>query len=201
MIHFITPLYRKSNIKRLMLNLTPQIKDFTLHLIEGSVVEGSDDLSFLQEDSRVKLYKIDTQYTWGHEQRNYFIKNIGCADTDWCYFLDDDNMVTGDLVKTYYEHGSDDRLDIILFSQKAGVTDNVRLLSDGEESLACGRADIGSFLLRYRVLKKLYISYENQRNGDGHMAERLRELVTSTNFKVYPDRYVRYNTFSNVEIF
>jgi hypothetical protein len=87
-----------------------------------------------KEDNRVKFYKIDTSHIWGHEQRNYFITNIPVDDNDWCYFLDDDNVVTWDLISTYNEEKNSD-VDLVLFSQKAGLTEKIRLYGDGEHRL------------------------------------------------------------------
>lgn len=201
MIHFITPLYRYNNIKRMYINILPQISEFRWHLIEGSNSIGDDDLDFLKNDERVKFYKIETKHIWGHEQRNYFISNIPADDLDWCYFLDDDNMITGDLVDVYNTDGADPNLDIILFSQKAGMTDKIRIIATGTNNLRCGGSDIGSYLVRYRLIKNISIPYETERNGDGHFAEWLRTLVTDINFKVHVDKYVRYNVYSKVEIF
>ena len=100
MIHFITPLYRYNNIEIIYSTIKHQVDDFNWHLIEGKNTIGENNFDFLKDDERVKFYKIDTLHPWGHEQRNYFITDIKCNDTDWCYFLDDDNIITWDLIST-----------------------------------------------------------------------------------------------------
>ncbi len=203
MIHFITPLYRYDNIKRLYINLLHQLGgcNFNWHLIEGSNKLGNADLSEVLRDDRVKYYKIDTVYPWGHEQRNHFICNITCNDLDWCYFLDDDNMITGDLVDSYIEDDINLDLDVILFAQKAGVTDKIRIYVKNKNSLGCGSTDIGSFLIRYRLLKTLFIHFASERNGDGLLAESIKQVLPSDSaLKIYPNRYTRYNVFSHKEI-
>ena len=115
---------------------------------------GSHHISdFLKDDERVKFYKIDTLHPWGHEQRNYFITDIKCNDTDWCYFLDDDNIITWDLISTYNEEKNSET-DFVLFSQKSGLTEKIRLYGDNENRLGLGLCDIASFMIRYRLIKK-----------------------------------------------
>jgi len=194
MIHFITPLYRYNNIKIIYSTIINQLNDFTLHLIEGSNQIGEESLDFLKDDSRVKFYKIKTDYIWGHEQRNYFIKNIKCDNNDWCYFLDDDNVVTWDLVKTYNEEKNSD-IDFILFSQKKGLTENIRLYSSPQH-LSLGNCDIGSFMIRYNFIKRTLLYHIDERNADGHYAEQLKTFQEEYKFKYYEDRFVRYNSLS-----
>ena len=195
MIHFITPLYRYNNLKIIYSTIKHQVDDFNWHLIEGSNTIGEDDISFLKEDSRIKFYKIETSYVWGHEQRNYFITNIKVDDNDWCYFLDDDNVITWDLISTYKEEINTD-VDLVLFSQKAGLTEKIRLHGDGENNLDLGRFDIASCIIRYRLIKKTYIDKISYRNADGHYALELRKLKDEHIFKYCPDKFVRYNSLS-----
>lgn len=194
MLHFITPLYRYNNIKIIYSSLKHQIDDFNWHLIEGSNKIGEESLDFLVSDNRIKLYKIETKYIWGHEQRNFFIKNIICKDEDWCYFLDDDNIITWDLIKTYNEEKFS-KTDLILFSQKKGLTEQDRLFGY-ETNLKFGMCDIGSFLIRYKLLKETEIHHIQNRNADGHFADQINELKDKYTFKFYPERFVRYNSLS-----
>ena len=195
MIHFITPLYRYNNLKVVYSTIKHQVDDFNWHLIEGSNKIGDDDISFLKDDKRVKFYKIDTEHIWGHEQRNYFINDIKCEDDDWCYFLDDDNVVTWDLISTYNEEKNSD-VDLVLFSQKAGLTEKIRLYGDGEHRFGLGLCDIASFMMRYRMIKKTYIHNISYRNADGHYALDIRQLKNEHVFKYCPDKFVRYNSLS-----
>jgi hypothetical protein len=195
MIHFITPLYRYNNLKIIYSTIKHQVDDFNWHLIEGSDSIGEDDLSFLKNDNRVKFYKIKTSHPWGHEQRNYFITDVKCGDEDWCYFLDDDNVVTWDLISTYNEE-KNSNTDLVLFSQKAGLTEKIRLYGFDEDRLGLGLCDIASFMLRYRLIKKTYINNIGYRNADGHYAISIRELKNDHIFKYYPDKFVRYNSLS-----
>lgn len=194
MLHLITPLYRYNNIKIVYQTIKYQLDDYCWHLIEGSNKIGEENLDFLREDERVKFYKINTEHIWGHEQRNYFITNIGGDDNDWCYFLDDDNILTPDLVNTYHEE-MHTNTDLVLFTQKKGLTDIIRLYSSVNH-LSLGNCDIGSFIIRYRLMKKTIIPYIDQRNADGHYAEQIRNYNDSHEFKYYTDRYVRYNSLS-----
>ena len=152
-----------------------------------------ESLNFLLKDTRVFHHKIDTTQIWGHEQRNFFIKNIKCEDNEWCYFLDDDNVVTPDLIsEAMNEYNSN--YDIILFSQKQGLTDKIRLYGS-QGHLKLGMCDIGSFLIRYDKLKNTFIYSEDQRNADGHYCEQIASLQ-NINIKYCVDKYVRYNSLS-----
>lgn len=198
MIHFITPLYRYNNLKIVYSTIKNQVEDFNWHLIEGSEKIGEESIDFLLEDKRVFYYKIQTHYPWGHEQRNYFITKINCNDEDWCYFLDDDNIITWDLVNTYNEE-KNSNVDLVLFSQKQGLTEKQRLYGL-ENMLNIGTCDIGSFLIRYKLLKKTYIHQPEYRNSDGHYAAQINGFRHQHVFKFYSERYVRYNSLS-LEIF
>lgn len=198
MIHFITPLYRYNNIRIVYSTIINQIEDFNWHLIEGSNKIGEESLDFLKSDDRVKFYKIPTYYTWGHEQRNFFITSIMCDDNDWCYFLDDDNIVTWDIIKTYNEE-KNTNIDFVLFSQKQGLTEKNRLFAY-EDRLKLNSCDIGSFIIRYKLIKKTFIYNFENRNADGHYAEQINHYRNEHKFKFYLDRYVRYNALSLVII-
>lgn len=195
MIHFITPLYRKNYLEVIYSSIINQVEDFTWHLIEGSEVVGCSEFGFLDNDPRVKKYKIETQYVWGHEQRNYFINEIGCPDIDFCYFLDDDNVITHDLIDIY-QREKNSNVDLILFAQKAGLTNKVRLYANSINDLDFGRSDIGSFLVRYNLLKKVYISYLNSRNSDGQLAQSIKTHINEHRMIVEGDKYTRYNALS-----
>jgi hypothetical protein len=193
MIHFITPLYRYNNIKIIYSTIINQTTDFKWHLIEGSNNTGCDSLSFLDTDDRVIRYKMDTNYIWGHEQRNYFIYEINGNDDDWCYFLDDDNVVTNDLIvgATSNENKS---FDVVVFSQKKGLTEMIRLYAH-IDSFKLGGVDIGSFLIKYKTIKKTFIYPITERNADGHYAEQIKRLP-DININYCIDKYVRYNSLS-----
>lgn len=195
MINLITPLYRYNNIKLIYENICSLTNNFTWHLIEGSNKIGDDNITELLLDKRLKYYKIDTNHIWGHEQRNYFISNIGAHDDEWCYFLDDDNFITEDLIKCLDDHEN----DFILFSQKAGLTEQIRIYAtDGR--LGVGLNDIGNFLIKYKLLKQTKIYMMEYRNGDGHLGEDLKNFMKDYKFICYPDKFTRYNCLSE-EIF
>ncbi len=191
MIHFITPLYRYNNIKIIYSTIIHQVSDFKWHLIEGDKHIGEESLNFLSEDERVIRYKVKTNHIWGHEQRNYFITNISANDNDWCYFLDDDNIVTNDLIEVVSQEND---FDIILFSQKKGLTEKIRLYGY-EGHLKLGMSDIGSFVIRYGSIKKTLIPSIDQRNSDGHYAEQIARLE-NIKIKYHPEKYTRYNSLS-----
>lgn len=194
LIHFITPLYRYNNLKIIYSTIINQIDNFSWHLIEGSNKIGEESIDSILSDSRVFYYKINTNFIWGHEQRNFFIKNTICNNNDWCYFLDDDNIVTQDLIETISSEKNSE-YDVILFSQKKGLTEKIRLYGE-PGCLKLGLCDIGSFAIRYKLLKNYTIPYENQRNADGHYAEHLSRIVPHNNIKYCLNKFTRYNSLS-----
>ena len=195
-LHFITPLYRYNNLHIVYSTIKHQIIDFNWHLIEGSEKKGEDTIDDIIADNRVSYHKIKTNAPWGHEQRNYFITDIGANDNDWCYFLDDDTVVTHDLIETFNEERYTDT-DFILLSQKKGLTEQIRLY--GEECrLQNGFVDIGSFLIRWKFMKHTNIDCIFYRNGDGHYVEHLKRMKDASGYKFryILDRYTRYNALS-----
>lgn len=194
MIHFITPLYRFNNIEIIYSTILNQVDDFNWHLIEGSNKIGDYFLDTLKNDKRVNYYKINTKEIWGHEQRNYFITSIKCDDNDWCYFLDDDNVVTNDIIVTYNEE-KNSNTDLVLFSQKHGLTEKTRLLGK-EDQLKVGSCDIGSFIIKYDFLKTNLIPNPSFRQADGQFVEILNTFKNDRIFKFYENRYTRYNALN-----
>jgi hypothetical protein len=191
MLHLITPLYRYNNVETIYSSIIHQVKNFQWHLIEGSEKASSTtDISKILSDDRVFYYKIKTSYQWGHEQRNYFIKKIPSEESDWCFFLDDDTVLTGDLVNSLLSPNSKN-FDVIVFAQKKGMTEQVRLYGN---SLELGTADIGSFLVKAKILKRLLIE-PTQRNSDGHLAAALKSM---SNIKIQynTNKFTRYNALS-----
>ncbi len=195
MINFITPLYRYDNIKIIYSNIIQYTNNFRWYLIEGSNKTGNSDLNFLKNDNRIFYNRIVTNYIWGHEQRNYFIKNINANNNDWCYFLDDDNLITKDLIDECNDI-SNNNIDIILFSQKRGITNDIALYGlPGRLKLGC--CDIGSFLIRYKIIKNTFIYGEDQRNADGHYCEQIGS-IPNINIKYCENKYVTYNALSKI---
>lgn len=193
MLNIVTAYTRKENIPIIYSSIFNQTDNFNWYIIEGSNTNlGDPDYEFIKNDSRVKYYKIETKYTFGYEQRNFFMKNIKCEDDDWCYFLDDDNTITWDLIDV--TNNEELTTDVILFSQKAGLSEKIRLYGY-EDRLTLGNCDIGSFAIRYRVAKNTEIN-DYLRNGDGHYCEYLNSLRRTHNIKFYPYKFVRYNTLS-----
>lgn len=193
MIHFITPLYRVNNLKIIYSTIINQVENFKWHLIEGSNRIGEESFDNILSDSRVIHYKIKTDFTYGHEQRNYFITNIKCDDNDWCYFLDDDNIITQDLIDVLtVEYNTD--CDVVLLSQKQGLTEKIRLYGYNGH-LKLGMVDIGSFSMKYRIIKNTIINHESLRNADGHYAEQI-SLRPNLKIKYYPEKFTRYNSLS-----
>jgi hypothetical protein len=121
--------------------------------------------------------------------------DIPVDDNDWCYFLDDDNVVTWDLISTYNEE-KNSKVDLVLFSQKSGLTEKIRLYGDGEHRFNLGLCDIASFMMRYRMIKKTYIHNISYRNADGHYALDIKQFKNEHVFKYCPDKFVRYNSLS-----
>ena len=191
MIHLITPLYRYNNIKIIYSTIIHQVSNFKWHLIEGDNHIGCESLDFLNDDNRVIRYKIPTYHIWGHEQRNYFITDIKCEDNDWCYFLDDDNIITNDLIESI---NNESDYDVILFSQKKGLTEQTRLYGY-EGHLKLGMSDIGSFAIKYGTIKKTIIPSIDQRNSDGHYSEQIASL-DGVKIKYLSDKFTRYNSLS-----
>jgi hypothetical protein len=193
-INFITPLYRYDNIPTIYENINSITSNFNWYLIEGSNKIGDTDVSHILKDSRVVYHKINTQQIWGHEQRNFFIKNIECVSDDWCYFLDDDNLITQDIIDVINDKDNSNA-DIILMSQKMGNTDQTRLYGLlGHLSL--GNCDIGSFLIKYKIIKNTYIYNEDQRNADGHYCEQLNS-INNINIKYLLNKFTKYNALSD----
>lgn len=191
MINLITPLYRTDNIPLIYQNILSLTNDFKWFLIEGSNKIGSYDISELLKDNRVYYSKIESNYDWGYEQRNHFITGNTVSDDEWCYFLDDDNLITSDLISEL-----NDDSDFILFPQKAGLTEQIRLWSS-ENNLGLGLNDMGNFLIKYRLLKNHIIAHIYERNGDGHFGEEMKRQINKYNFKFVQDKYTRYNCLSD----
>ena len=193
LIHFITPLHKKNNLRILYPNILNLTQDFNWYLIEGKETIGCESIDSILEDNRIHYYKIKTEFIYGHEQRNYFIENIECGDNDWCFFLDDDTIVTQDLIEVAVNEKNSD-FDVILLSQKQGLTERVRL-HGLEGRMTLGNVDIGSFLIRYSVLKNTKIGMEHVRNSDGHFAEHISN-IPNIKIKYCPEKYTRYNSLS-----
>jgi hypothetical protein len=193
MIHFITPLYRYNNVRIIYSTIVNQVSEFKWHLIEGDNVLGEESLENILSDNRVFHYKIKTHFTWGHEQRNYFIQNIPADDNDWCYFLDDDNVVTHDLINETlnYENLG---YDILLFSQKHGLTEQTRLLGK-EGHMNLNYCDIASFAIKYGTIKNTLIPHIHERCADGYYCNMISN-INKIKIKYLTDKFVRYNSLS-----
>lgn len=193
MVHFITPLYRYNNVKIIYSSIVHQINEFRWHLIEGDNRIGDESLDFLEKDDRVIHYKIKTYHPWGHEQRNYFITDILGNSEDWCYFLDDDNIVTGDFVSEVLNY-ENQNYDVILFAQKKGLTE-IKRLHALEGHMSLNNCDIGSFAIKYSIIKKTIIPHIHERCADGYYCEQISRM-DEIKIKYLDNKFVRYNSLS-----
>lgn len=196
MIHFITPFLRSENFQKIYDVLQQNFNNsFTWYLIYKP--EPILDRFIFQNSNnpQVVFCPLDYTTTWGHEQRNYYIDNFARQNYYWCYFLDDDNIPSPDLINTYHKYKDNISYSLIVLSQKKGSTDLDRLYAE-PGCLSLGRCDIGSFLIRGTLLGRTRLHFINQRNCDGHMAEDLARLARNDEILYLPNQFTYYNALS-----
>lgn len=200
MIHFITPFIRTENFHKILDTLNQNLQiDFQWYLIYKPELNIN---TFIANFNVPQVIFCPIEYTtpWGHEQRNFYIDNYANKHNHWCYFLDDDNIPSPDLIYTYKKYQNNYIYDLIVLSQKAGSTDMTRLCSE-DGCLTLGRCDIGSFLIRGSLLSRTRLHLIDQRNCDGHMAEDLERITPRERILYLSDKFTYYNALSDKEIF
>lgn len=176
-IHLVTPGFRPEFIKR-QLKYLCEFRDigFTWHIIMDSKIEldlkNDSNFNILQE--KINLLSVDTQYNFGFEQRSHFTKTLSknYPDSDWLYFLDDDNLPSYDVFECWKKYRLDDNVNFVLLSQLRFYNPNKKLYGrKGCDSL--GNVDIGNFICKLKIIQGLEMNPQLY-NYDGHLVEHLK---------------------------
>jgi hypothetical protein len=142
--------------------------------MDEKVQLNKEDLKGYKElEDRLNFTKIPTQYTYGFEQRKYFLEVIAndFKSTDWGYFLDDDNLVTPDIFTAFAKYKNDETAKFVLMSQLRYKNPNKRLYGrQGHATL--GNVDIGNFIFKLEILKNVPINTCNY-SEDGNIVQNL----------------------------
>jgi hypothetical protein len=101
--------------------------------------------------------------------------------------------VTHDLIS---EVGNIENLkyDIMLFSQKFGLTE-IKRLHGKEGHMGLNYCDIGSFTIKYSSIKNTLISPVSERCSDGYYCTSISQ-INNIKIKYLDDKFVRYNSLS-----
>ena len=196
MIHFITPFLRSENFSTIYNILTENFHNsFMWYLVYKPELRINEFIKIHSNYSQVVFCPLDYTTKWGHEQRNYYIDHYAKENNYWCYFLDDDNIPSPDLIDVYHKYQNDQTYDLIVLSQKKGSTNMDRLFAE-PGCLSLGRCDIGSFLIRGTLLGMTRLHFIDQRNCDGHLAEDLARRIPENKILYIPNQFTYYNALS-----
>lgn len=177
-LHLVTPGFRPHFILRQLKYLCEYSDcDFIWHIIMDSKIslDITQDDNFLKIKDKIKVYSIDTIYTFGFEQRNYFTETLSLQynDNDWMYFLDDDNLPSPDVFDCWLKYRTEFEKNFVLMSQIRFYNPNKRLYGRiGHASL--GKVDIGNFICRLKIIKGRQMNSQLY-NYDGHLVEELKK--------------------------
>lgn len=175
-LHIITPGFRVNFLKKIAENLATYYKDqnFIWHLImdQPGKLKREDLLPYCDVlGDKLKIYEeLTTFYPWGFEQRNYFTNVIAnnYPVEDWCYFLDDDNLMTIDIFYMFEKYKLDSTAKYIGMSQLRYKDPQLRLWGIPDHA-TLGLVDIGSFLFRSETLINIPMNL-SCRSADGWIA-------------------------------
>ncbi len=182
-IHLVTPGFRPEFIKRQLKYLCEfQDVGFIWHLIMDDNIEydiqKEDNYDKIKD--KIQFYSVKTEYPYGFDQRTYFTETISLnyPDSDWMYFLDDDNLPSSDVFECWSKYRADENTNFVLMSQLRFYNPNKRLF--GRENWAClGRVDIGNFICKLKIIKGWKMSTYLY-NYDGHFVEDLKKIYNDS---------------------
>tara|TARA_R100000005_G_scaffold95756_1_gene78608 strand:- start:1681 stop:2265 length:585 start_codon:yes stop_codon:yes gene_type:complete len=99
MVHILTPCSRPENLDIIQESIPEECNWIIAYMAD------KDD----KERAGVTQYHTNIKYApYGHRLRNYILNNHKFADTDWIYFLDDDNIIKDDWYINVKEHLNQD---------------------------------------------------------------------------------------------
>jgi glycosyltransferase involved in cell wall biosynthesis len=180
-ITFIIPSLNRPTLKRTMESLIQQSNPSWRAIV---VYDGVDGESF--DDGRVKTIKIDkTGLVGPNNGQSGLVRNEGIklVDTEWIGFLDDDDTINKDYVKTLFEKYSNNDFVVWRMTYENGLVLPPFHLNELKF------ATVGiSFCYKKTIFKELFFS----QNRDGEDFDFLMELKKQSNkFVITPE--VMYN--------
>jgi glycosyltransferase involved in cell wall biosynthesis len=181
MITFIIPSLNRPTIKRTIESLFNQTSNQWKAII---VYDGVDGETF--EDERIKIVKIDkTGLVGPNNGQSGLVRNEGIklVETEWVGFLDDDDSIDKNYVKTLIENYT--KYDFVVWRMK--YENGIVLPPFSMNELVFARVGI-SFCYKKSIFKELLFS----QNRDGEDFDFLMELKKQSNkFIITPE--VTYN--------
>lgn len=181
MITFIIPSLNRPTIKRTIESLLSQTSEKWKAIVIYDGVDGE-----LFEDERIKTIKIDKTGLVGPKNgQSGLVRNEGIklTETDWIGFLDDDDTIDSNYVKTLIEKYT--KYDFVVWRMK--YENGMVLPPFSLNDLVFARVGI-SFCYKKSIFKELLFS----QNRDGEDFDFLMELKKQSNkFIITPE--VMYN--------
>ena len=161
MIHIITPCSRPDNLKVIAKSI-PAECNWTVCL-DASVTE-------VPVVTGATIIKSPYTGNSGNQVRNYALDSIEAKDSDWIYFLDDDNIVHPDWFKEVSTNTEKDKMLVWGQILKKG---NIRL--EATSAPCIGNIDVSSFMVPWRILKNIRF-HPSAYAADGILATKVFKL-------------------------
>jgi len=176
MIHIITPCSRPDNLEIIKKSI-PETCLWWVGLdakVEKEVIV-----------EKAKIVKSPYSGNFGNMTRNYVMENLQADDSDWVYFLDDDNVVHPEWLEGVSDHLKNNNFIVWGQLHKNG---QIRLKPVTEPRV--NRIDTACFMIRWEILKNFRF-HESAYAADGILAEKIYDKVGCTKL----DKYLCYYNF------
>ena len=145
-ITFIIPSINRETLSRTIDSLFKQSNPNWKAII---IFDGVKNDNLIINDNRISIMHIEKI---GKKNNAGEVRNIGISNvsTEWCGFVDDDDIITCDYVKLFYEYIiNEPYLDVIQFRMK---NINIILPEKNENNIILGKIGI-SFCVKTDILK------------------------------------------------
>lgn len=181
---FLTRCYKTTNLQTIKDDIKA-VFDNSEHTYELALLV---DLSHGQNEDQFKAFEDDktTVHFVHHKKDTYMYEDsddyLATVDKDedntYVYFLDDDNTIKSDLLHVF---DTSDNVDMIIFKLEGRAW--------GNKGCTIGNVDIGNYITKLKVIKKVKIGYSDSHVADGHFVETIRKNKYSI---VYIDKSLGY---------
>jgi glycosyltransferase involved in cell wall biosynthesis len=181
-IEFIIPTYNRINhLITMVASLTAQSNpNWKAHIVadcpDDDVVEQMKTMVTFFNDERIRLTVLDKRYNdWGHTPRQYGLDN---ATEDWVIMTGEDNYYVPEFVDIMLGESEHQHFVYCDMVHNWINKDYIPLLS----KLQLGRIDIGSFMVKSNMAKKIKLRID-QEWADWYFVEEFMKKFTAAKMK------------------
>lgn len=197
-LNIITPCSRPENLKVIyddLLRYTDLIK-INWWIVFDKKLSGTLDSNYipLENNENLTIFHFPSPYEnaiGGHLHRNFIFRVLSTQiPEEWCYMLDDDNLIHSKLIDYFVNHDLNGNVLFFSLQRNDGSVMEANL-----DNIKIGHIDTA--MIMFRAKKVNGFKFENRYTSDGEFIEYLYHMC-KTEFNYWPVVMAYYNRLSSL---